>query len=458
MFGCFKRNLIKDVKVAQLGGYIGEHAAYHHGEMSLYDTIIRMAQNFVGSNNINLLVPQGQFGTRLAGGKDHASPRYIYTRLSDDTKKIFNEHDMKVLKYKEEEGIGIEPDWYVPSLPMILINGTSGIGTGWATDVPCYNPKDCIKNIKRLIKGKEPKKMHPWYRGFKGTIEEEEGGRYICKGVYKKIGNNILEITELPIGIWTTKTKEYYESLTTDAPTAPTKRQSPKAQSRATKAKAKSAKAKDKKSEAIIDTVKNFSSDEEVKIHLFFKPGELMDLEDKGSNELEKKLKLKTSFTTTNMVLFNPEGKLVRYETAEDILKDYFKVRIEFYQKRKEYLTKKYEKDVSYLSAKVRFIELYLDGTIKLAKVKANKVYEQLEELKFPKFKNRNVEDSDEDGNDEKGNYDYLVRMPLISLTKEKMKDLEEELEKNKKELDTINGKTKYNLWEDDLDVLEKNL
>ena len=110
-FACFKRNLKSDIKVAQLAGYVAEHSAYHHGEASLMSTIIGLAQDFVGSNNINLLVPQGQFGTRIQGGKDAASPRYIFTRMSNLTRHLFNEADDTLLKYLNEEGQSIEPEW-----------------------------------------------------------------------------------------------------------------------------------------------------------------------------------------------------------------------------------------------------------------------------------------------------------------------------------------------------------
>lgn len=111
-----------------------------------------MAQNFVGSNNINLLLPNGQFGTRNQGGKEAASPRYIFTMLSLVTRYLFHEDDDNVLNYLEEEGQSIEPDYYMPILPLSLVNGAEGIGTGWATYIPCYNPRDIIDNLKRVMK------------------------------------------------------------------------------------------------------------------------------------------------------------------------------------------------------------------------------------------------------------------------------------------------------------------
>ena len=143
--------MVKEVRVAQLAGYVSENASYHHGEKSLQDAIIGMAQNFIGSNNINLLKPNGQFGTRLQGGKDSASPRYIHTELNPLTYYIFSKDDLPILNYIEDDGYKIEPEFYVPIIPMILVNGVIGIGTGFSCNIPCYNPEDIIKIYKNLL-------------------------------------------------------------------------------------------------------------------------------------------------------------------------------------------------------------------------------------------------------------------------------------------------------------------
>jgi DNA topoisomerase-2 len=130
MYGSFKRNLKKEIKVAQLAGYISEHTGYHHGEVSLQSTITAMAQCFAGANNVNLLFPSGNFGSRLQGGKDAASARYIFTSLSGFARKVISPADDRLLTYNNEDGLQIEPQWYIPVLPMILVNGSEGIGTG----------------------------------------------------------------------------------------------------------------------------------------------------------------------------------------------------------------------------------------------------------------------------------------------------------------------------------------
>jgi DNA topoisomerase-2 len=171
LFSCFKRKLKKEIKVAQLAGYVSEHSAYHHGEASLQGTIINMAQNFCGSNNVNLLVPAGQFGTRLLGGKDAASPRYIFTCLDKITRLVFKEDDDELLEYLDDDGMDIEPKFYMPVIPLLLVNGSDGIGTGWSSFVPNFNPRDIIANCQRLIRGEEQEMMTPHYRGFRGEIK-----------------------------------------------------------------------------------------------------------------------------------------------------------------------------------------------------------------------------------------------------------------------------------------------
>lgn len=170
LFSCFKRKLKGEIKVAQLSGYVAEHSAYHHGEASLCSTIIGMAQNFVGSNNINLLSPNGQFGTRLQGGKDAASARYVFTSLTSFARLLFRQEDSDLLNYLNDDGQSIEPQWYMPILPMVLVNGGEGIGTGWSTFIPNYNPRDLVNNLGRMMDNLTPEPMHPWYNGFNVTF------------------------------------------------------------------------------------------------------------------------------------------------------------------------------------------------------------------------------------------------------------------------------------------------
>jgi DNA topoisomerase II len=156
LYTCLKENIRKEIKVGQLSGLTTDVAAYHHGEAALHQSIIKMAQDFVGSNNVPLLEPCGQFGTRHHGGSDSASARYIFTRLSPITDLIFPESDMHILRYETEDGKQVEPSFFLPILPMILVNGTRGIGTGWSTNVLNYNPLDISDYLSRKIRWVKP--------------------------------------------------------------------------------------------------------------------------------------------------------------------------------------------------------------------------------------------------------------------------------------------------------------
>lgn len=248
MFVCFTKNLIREIKVAQLAGKVAENSAYHHGEQSLTNAIVGLAQNFVGSNNINFLVPAGQFGTRLHGGSDAASARYIFTRLrfvfihfvtekcfpsnfSPLALALFNKNDEPLLAYLNEDGMSIEPEWYCPILPTVLINGAHGVGTGYSTDIPSYNPMILCNNMRYYIRkererryqqngGVGPTKNYPkdfkleelvpWYKNFTGEIRllESDRTRGVVNGVCAKLDETSIEITDLPIGTWTQQYKE----------------------------------------------------------------------------------------------------------------------------------------------------------------------------------------------------------------------------------------------------------
>jgi DNA topoisomerase-2 len=364
LFACFKRNLTTDIKVAQLAGYVAEHSAYHHGEASLASTIINLAQDFVGSNNLNLLMPSGQFGTRLQGGKDAASPRYIFTRLSSITRHIFNEADDCLLFYLNEEGQMIEPLNYVPILPTILVNGAEGIGTGWSTFIPKFNLRDIIENIRRMLKGLDPIEMYPFYRGFKGTIEKIErkkyhsnGKIYYLEGIVNQINDSTLEVTELPIGKWTQDYKEYLEDLI---------------------------KPVNKNEKASIQDYKEYHTDASVQFVLFLTPEQMEDAIEVG---LHKKFRLNSTISTSNMILFGANGKIKKYEFPEDILKEFFTFRLDFYEKRRLTLLEAGEANMKILRNKMRFILAVTESKIKLSKRNKNEIENDLNKMGFDRQK-----------------------------------------------------------------------
>ncbi|CAE8691232.1 unnamed protein product [Polarella glacialis] len=353
LFGAFKKKISGEIKVAQLSGYIAENSSYHHGEVSLQGTIIAMAQTFVGANNINLFEPRGQFGSRLQGGKDHAAARYIFTRLSKVTRCLFPEEDDAVLEYLTEEGHTIEPRWYCPIVPAILVNGADGIGTGWSTSIPNYNPRDLIANIRRFLRKEPMESMTPWYRGFKGTVAPIEGtpGRFEAIGVAAKRGRVRLEITELPVKRWT---QDYKDWLVDQLP-------QPGAEKR-----------------AAVTELREYHSENSVHFVLNMTPDKLAEAERRG---FEKVFHLKSSISTSNMILFDANGKIKKYESPEDIIAEFAPVRLELYEKRKAHMLAKMARDCALLSNKLRFVELVITDKLEVEKRKAKELCTEMRKL-----------------------------------------------------------------------------
>lgn len=443
LFGCFKRKLKGEVKVAQLSGYIGEHSAYHHGEQSLQGTIVNMAQDFVGANNINLLHPAGQFGTRLQGGKDHASARYIFTRLSPITRALFPEADDPVLSYLEDDGQPIEPHFYVPILPMVLVNGADGIGTGWSTSVPNYNPLDIVANLRRMMDGEAAEPMVPWYRGFAGTIEPSKAHSYTVCGKVEQLDPNTVLITELPLKKWTQDYKEMLEAMMVTKGSEP----------------------------AFVSDFKEHHTDTTVSFTVTLSDQAMADALAEG---LHKKFKLTSSLAESNMVLWDEHGRIKKYDTTADILSEFFDVRQRTYAKRKEWQVERLAAEWEKLKNKARFIQAVVDGQLVVAKKTKAFLVELLRKegylAIFPeKAKRAPVAgvDADEeeaaDGDERSagaeeaghGGYDYLLSMQLWSLTAEKVASLRAECAAKEAELNELLGKSPLDLWRHDLDIFE---
>ncbi|KAH7570640.1 hypothetical protein ACOSQ2_019276 [Xanthoceras sorbifolium] len=448
LFCSFKRNFIKEAKVAQFIGYVSEHSAYHHGEQSLASTIIGMAQDFVGSNNINLLQPNGQFGTRNQGGKDAASSRYIYTKLSPITRFLFPKDDDKLLDYLNEDGQSIEPAWYMPIIPTVLVNGSEGIGTGWSSYIPNYNPRDIVANVKRLLNGEMMEPMHPWYRGFRGTIEKtaskEAGVTYTVTGVIEEVNETTLRIKELPVRRWTQDYREFLEAII-------------------------------EQNDSFIDGFRQYSDDTTVHFEVFLSEEKMMVAKQEG---LLKKFKLTSSISTSNMHLFDSTGVIKKYDKPEQILEDFFHLRLEFYVKRKRVQLENLELDLLKLENKVRFILGVVSGEIIVNNRKKADLFLELRQKGFTPFPKNSksveaaiagaideTEDTEENaeavssnGVVKAGDYDYLLSMAIASLTLEKVQELLADRDKLNNEVDDLRKATPESLWAKDLDALEMQL
>jgi DNA topoisomerase-2 len=433
LYSAFKKNLTTEIKVAQFSGYVSEHSGYHHGEASLNAAIVGMAQNFVGSNNINLLMPNGQFGTRLQGGKDSASERYIFTQLNKITRHIFPEMDDNILSYLNDDGLLVEPIFYAPIIPMVLVNGSKGIGTGFSTDIMCYNPSQIIQYIRGKLSvalaggGALPGgdiEFVPYYEGFQGTIQKvSDEGKYLFKGKYEKMGVDKIRVTELPVGYWTDDFKEYLEGLTESV---------------------------DKAGKKIVPVVKEYddmSKDTSVDFIITLQKGKLAELEaiqlDHGCNGVEKQFKLFSTNNSTNMHLFDANDKLKKYDRVQDIIDDYFVTRLDLYQKRKDYMVDALSKELLVLSNKSRYIRELLSGTIDFRNKKKDAVIQMLNEKKY------SVMNDDEE-------FKYLTKLPMDSVTEENVARLNKEHADKVAELDYVKTTSTCEMWLKELDVLEK--
>jgi len=426
LYSAFKKNLTTEIKVAQFSGYISEHSGYHHGEASLNAAIIGMAQNFVGSNNINLFVPSGQFGTRLQGGKDAASERYTFTLLQRITRLLFPEKDDAILKYLEDDGFPVEPLYYAPILPMVLINGSKGIGTGFSTEILCYNPMDILSYLKtKLTTGFFPMETEfvPYYEGFTGSIHKTSPGKFLVRGIYEKVGADKIRITELPVGTWTDDFKEYLETLTETT---------------------------DKTGKKVTPVVKDYddmSKDTTVDFIITLQKGKLEELEmqtlDNGCNGIEKLFKLYTTMTTTNMHLFNAEDKLKKYNTVAEIIEDYYETRLQLYARRKQHLIEALGKELAVLSNKTKYIQETLAGTVDLRRKTKEEVTAMLMTKGFQIL-------------EEDGDFKYLTRMPMDSVTEENVTKLSKEQEQKSAELKMTQATTEEQMWLQELTRVEE--
>lgn len=547
IYTMFKKNYKKEIKVAQLAAAVSEATSYHHGESSLYSTIVNMAQNYSGSNNINLLKPNGQFGcldpdtdillfdgtvkkakeisvgetlvgddlkprtvlrttsgeddmfivalknkknytvnsqhiltlkytgtdefidikiddlikrkdksnftsilkyldgrieyvefcilylgkgkfngweldgnkrfllannvvthnSRIQNGKDSASPRYIYTELNDITKRIFNKDDLNIVTYQEDDGEKIEPIYYVPILPLVLVNGANGIGTGYSTNIPSYNPEDIVKNMKLYAEEKRIKEMIPYYKNFKGRIlKSNDDVNYIMHGEYSRKSDKILKITEIPIGVAIDDYKQYLEKLV------------------------------EENSYGIVEYV-NYSTETKPEFDVIFNNKESLD---KFLNtDVEKILKLTKTINTTNLHLIDQYGVIRKYNTASDILKSFINIRLEYNEKRKNYLIDNYEKIIDTLKNKIRFLEEIMDEKIIIYRRTKGDIINTLEKRGYSKIDN---------------SYDYLTNMYIYSFSKEKLDDFYKNLKEVEEKNKIIKSKSKKDILLEDLEKI----
>lgn len=389
LYSAFKRNLKSEIRVAQFAGYVSEHSGYHHGEASLNDAIVGMAQDYVGSNNIAWLVPQGQFGTRLLGGKDSASPRYIHTYLQNYVANLVPADDFDCLVYRDDDGTPVEPEWYAPVLPMLLVNGCRGIGTGYSTFIPSFNPADLkVAIIEWLEKGTGlDREFTPWVRGFKGKITKVDKHDYSVQGNWKVEGDTIT-ITELPVGTWTSDFRESLDKLVSDGS---------------------------------IKDYSDTSTDTDILVKV------------KGDLKVIEKL-LTDKIKLTNMHAFDSKCVIKKYESPNEILKEFVAVRLDLYGKRLAFMLNALKEKLPYHENVVRFIR------------------QQCEDTPNPDLRRKTPEDCDELLGKQKfvkikDSYDYLLNLPIASLTLKHAQKHEQNLVELRDSIKELESQTPKGVW-----------
>lgn len=382
LYSSFKRRLNDFLKVAQFAGYVAEHTSYKHAETSISGAIIKMGRNYVGSNNIPFFSTGGNFGTRDHGGEDASAPRYIHVKINPVVKKIFKEDDLSLLNYLDEEGQMVEPEFYLPVIPFVLVNGAEGIGTGFSTYIPCYKPSDIIKSIKAYLETGEPLMIDPWYKGFKGTIEggKSYGILKIEEGKQKVL---TAKVTELPIGLWKDKFREHLLDL---------------------------------KQKGKIKNFFQYGGPDDINYHIKF-------TEYQRKNVTIQGLHLVKGISTSNMVLFDTKGVPKRYESVCDIIREFTDFRIRFYQERKKILLEKLNNVILEKDSRARYIREILEGKLILLNRDESDLITELGK------KGYYMKDD---------SFSYLLDIPNGTLTKQRAKKLENDLVKSRKEIDGL--------------------
>jgi DNA topoisomerase-2 len=429
LFGVKERNYTTFQTIEKMAGGVSEVSHYHHGLVSLQGAITKMCQYFVGSNNIPLLQGKGEIGTRLRMGKDAASSRYTSAKLADITNALIHPHDEALLTRVMEDNKKAEYRFFMPILPLILINGADGIGCGWSTHIPSYNPLDICRWIELWMDGKEEEmeKLVPWYRWFTGKIslianKDGKVENYLTEGILERGEKGWWHIRELPVGLSTEKFKSYLDYLDTGIP--PKKSKSPKI-------------------EPVLKEVRLYNSPDTV--HFMILPAKdfLPDMDTRGNfNNMKEKGSFK------NMVAIDENNYPHRFDSPEDILRFFCPRRLEYYQRRKKHLLSTYSRDLTKANNRYRFIRAVKDKKLDLHHTKA-----ELNEIlstkpwKFVKIL---------EGKKAEPSYEYLLSMPVSSMTVEKLEKLRKEKERIESDIRELESKTERDLWREDLQVFRK--
>ena len=420
IYGCFKRKLKTDIKVASLAGYLTEHTKYHHGETSLQEAIKGMASCFTGGNNLPLLVRSGEMGSRLQGGKDSASARYVETHLDEIARMVFSEYDDCLLENVIDDGTVVEPKFYVPCIPMALVNPCSGIGEGWSTSIPGFNPLDLSKCVKMWLENDGCSvnddgdsifpALVPWYRGFKGVIERVSEDKFISHGIIERTGDRKVVVRELPVGYWTEKFESRLQDLKVDK------------------------------------KIKGFRVGYTV-CDVYFEIDEI----EGGIVCDEDSLKLTKLLSISNIVLFDENKTLQKFSSVDEIIDRFCRIKYSYIIKRKRTMLKDYKLNLDLNKNKKRFIEDIISKKLEVFMRDEANVVRDMEDDGFMKYYRGSEEGGRSSG------YEYLLQMHMRSFTSNKIKEIEKEMTRLSGLINTLKNTSERRLWMNDLDAFENS-
>ena len=383
------------IKVSQLAAAVAEQSHYHHGEASLEATIVGLAQDYTGSNNFNYFVPLGQFGNRLS--PTASAGRYIYTKPSPVLRKMFMPDDDLILEHLDEDGDIIEPKFYLPILPNILINGSEGMGTGFATKILTYNPNDLKDAVLAILTKQNVKRLIPWFKGFTGKVEALSEKQYQIFGSFKREGATTIHVTELPVGVYLDQYKEHLNKLIESG---------------------------------FIKDYDSHSTDTKFHFKLTCPKSALQESDDSLMSKL--KLVSKVSENLTVWITDNDTNKIKAFKDANELLEYFVSVRLPYYEKRRLALIKQLNHDLEILEEKSKFIEYYLENSIAISKMKKTELYKTLESNGF-----KNIE--------------VLLSIKIYNLTLEAIETLNKSIKKTLKEIKSLESTNATKMYIDDL-------
>lgn len=385
----------KTYTVEQLAALSSSYTRYHHGSTSLETVITGLAQNFTGSNNCNWLTPDGQFGNILS--HDASSPRYISTSINSNWRQWFKKEDDIILEFELEDGEITEPKYFIPIVPTILFNGSSGIGTGYSTNIFAYNAKDVVKNVNLILTGKEPEPLIPYYNGFKGKIEKVNG-QTIYYGAYEKVNATSLRITQLPIGYDLEKYKEILIKLMETG------------------------------------EIKDFDdhSTEEAWDIIIYANREWIK---QHESIIFEKLKLVTK-DTENFVVWDENQRIRRFDDPNQLIKHFVGWRVRKFDERRVKMISDYRVELAWLNEKRQFIQYFIDNTDYLVKLPKASLVTELTTQKFV-------------------NIDRLLQIRVFNMTKDEIDKLDKEIANTSNKIDELERTTAKQMYLKELKALK---